>query len=72
MTTNETKTFLTVKNVLKQTIKQSHAAYFKAIISIEHNIDNPKLLDQIYDIYMQNDNITLTNPIFDDLITQLS
>ncbi len=52
-------------------IDDDYESFVKAMITIENGIEDPDLLDELYDRYMQNDGANLINDYFDELIYDL-
>ena len=58
-------------DALNKMIDEDYEGFVKALISIENGIEDPKLLDELYDKFMQNDGVNLINDYFDELIYDL-
>lgn len=57
------------KNI-KNLMDKDYENFVKAIISIEKNINDLELLDDIYEEYIDNDYIQLLNNDFDEIIEE--
>lgn len=53
-----------LRKILLYSSDNNNADYVKAILSVELNIENKKMLDFMYDKYMENDNINLLDDFF--------
>lgn len=60
-----------VKNNLTFLIDNNYENFIKAMISIEKNIKNKEILDDLYSIYINNDDLNLLNDEFDFFIEEL-
>lgn len=60
-----------VKNNLTFLIDNNYENFIKALISIEKNIKNKEILDDLYSIYINNDDLYLLNDEFDFFIEEL-
>lgn len=58
--------------VLNQMLETNHKDFVKALLTVEHGIQNPFLIEQIYQDYMGNDSMTLLNDGFQDDIWRLN
>ena len=59
------KNFKEVKQELEKLKDENYKNYIKAILSIELNIEQEELLDDLYNEYMDNDNFKLINDNFE-------
>lgn len=64
-----TWTFETLKNALASMVEVNHVAFTKAFMTVELDIKNQSILDQLYRDYMENDDWAL---ISEELSTQAS
>lgn len=55
------------KEKLQELEKEDYEKYIKAIISIEKGIDDEKVLDEIYNLYL-NSPCSLLNDMFDEML----
>lgn len=69
--TNENLTFNETKDIVKELIENNHQNFIKSLISIERNIDNEDVLQEIYNFYMENDNIQILNEEIEEKIENL-
>ncbi len=60
-----------VKNNLTFLMDNNYENFIKALISIEKNIKNKEILDDLYSIYINNDDLYLLNDEFDFFIEEL-
>lgn len=60
-----------VKNNLTFLMDNNYENFIKAMISIEKNIKNKEILDDLYSIYINNDDLNLLNDEFDFFIEEL-
>ena len=58
-------------DTINKMIDEDYEGFVKALITIETGIDNPDLLDELYDRFMHNDGVNLINDYFDELIYDL-
>lgn len=58
-------------DTINKMIDEDYEGFVKALIKIETGIDNPDLLDELYDRFMHNDGVNLINDYFDELIYDL-
>lgn len=63
--------FEEVKDNLTFLIDNNYENFIKALISIEKNIKNKEILDDLYSIYINNDDLNLLNDEFDFFIEEL-
>jgi hypothetical protein cdifQCD-6_17151 len=59
------KNFKEVKQELEKLKDENYKNYIKAILSIELNIEQEELLDDLYNEYMENDDFKLINDNFE-------
>ncbi len=52
------------KNLILQMMDQDYEAFVKALLSIELDIDDPKIMDKLYLEYMENDWVRLVDGFF--------
>lgn len=64
--------FNEMKNNLEKMANDNYETFIKALISFEKGIEDKKLLDEVYDRYMNNDGYTLLNDDIDKTINELS
>ena len=60
-----------IKDSIGKMVDENYEDFVKAIISIEKNIDDSKVLDKIYSEFMENDEIQLINNGFDEIIEKI-
>ena len=60
-----------MRDRIEDMVKDNYKDFVKAIISIENGINDESLLDKLYNIYMDNDNLSLLNGEFDHMIEEL-
>ena len=60
-----------MRDRIEDMVKDNYKDFVKAIISIENSINDESLLDKPYNIYMDNDNLSLLNEEFDHMIEEL-
>lgn len=58
-------------DTINKMIDEDYEGFVKALITIESGIDNPDLLDELYDRFMHNDGVNLINDYFDEVIYDL-
>jgi DNA repair protein RadC len=58
-------------DTINKMIDEDYEGFVKALITIETGIDNPELLDELYDRFMHNDGVNLINDYFDEVIYDL-
>jgi proteasome lid subunit RPN8/RPN11 len=58
-------------DTINKMIDEDYEGFVKALITIETGIDNPDLLDELYDRFMHNDGVNLINDYFDEVIYDL-
>lgn len=61
----------TVIDKINKIVDEDYEGFVKAMITIENGIENPELLDELYDRFMNNDGVNLINDYFDELIYDL-
>ena len=59
------KNFKEVKQELEKLKDENYKNYIKAILSIELNIEQEEILDDLYNEYMENDDFKLINDNFE-------
>jgi len=52
-------------------VDDDYEGFVKAMVTIENGIEDPELLDELYDRFMHNDGVNLINDYFDELIYDL-
>lgn len=60
-----------IKQTLKKLEEENYEEYIKLILSVEKNIDDEKLLDELYKSYMNHMEMSLLNEEFDEIIWSL-
>ena len=60
-----------MKDRIEDMVNDNHKDFIKLIISIEKGINDERVLDKVYDAYMDNDSLDLLNEEFDYLIEDL-
>lgn len=58
-------------DTLNSMIDKDYEGFVKALISLEMGVDNPDLLEELYERYMRNDGVNLINDYFEELIYEL-
>lgn len=61
----------TVIDKINKIVDEDYEGFVKAMITIENGIEDPDLLDELYDRFMNNDGVNLINDYFDELIYDL-
>ena len=56
------------KTIVEGLIEKDYRNFFKAIVSIEKDINNSELLDKIYFEWMKSDDIELLDPQINELL----
>lgn len=56
---------------INKIVDEDYEGFVKAMITIENGIEDPDLLDELYDRFMNNDGVNLINDYFDELIYDL-
>lgn len=51
--------YIEYKNEIEKMMKEDYENFFKALVSLERNINDMNVLDDMYCKYMDNDNIGL-------------
>ena len=59
------KNFNEIKQELEKLKDENYKNYIKAILSIELNIEQEEILDDLYNEYMENDDFKLINDNFE-------
>lgn len=58
-------------DTLNSMIDKDYEGFVKALITLEMGIDNPDLLEELYERYMRNDGVSLINDYFEELVYEL-
>lgn len=58
-------------DTINKMIDKDYGGFVKVLITIEMGIDNPDLLEELYERYMRNDGVNLINDYFEELIYEL-
>lgn len=58
-------------DALNSVIDKDYEGFVKALITLEMGVDNPDLLEELYERYMRNDGVNLINDYFEELIYEL-
>ncbi|MBA4507537.1 JAB domain-containing protein [Clostridium sporogenes] len=58
-------------DTLNNMIDKDYEGFVKALITLEMGVDNPDLLEELYERYMRNDGVNLINDYFEELIYEL-
>ena len=58
-------------DTLNSLIDKDYEGFVKALITLEMGVDNPDLLEELYERYMRNDGVNLINDYFEELIYEL-
>lgn len=58
-------------DTLNSMIDKDYEGFVKALISLEMGVDNPDLLEELYERYMRNDGVSLINDYFEELVYEL-
>ena len=61
--------FLETKKVIEEMMQKDYKTFVTSLISIEKDITNQKVLDMMYQKYMNTDEMHLLNDEFDEMIT---
>lgn len=61
----------TIIDTINKMADDDYEGFVKAMITIENGIEDPVLLDELYDRFMHNDGVNLINDYFDELIYDL-
>ena len=61
----------TIIDKINKMVDEDYKGFVKAMITIENGIEDPELLDELYDRFMNNDGVNLINDYFDELIYDL-
>ena len=57
-------------NTIIDIANRDYESYIKAIVKIEKGIDDNKILDKVYDEFMNRDNVELLNNSIDEIINE--
>ena len=60
-----------IRDRIEDMVNDNHRDFAKAIISIEKGINDERVLDKLYDAYMDNDSLNLLHEEFDYMIEAL-
>lgn len=60
--------YKTMRDRIAVMANNNHRNFVKAIISIEKGINDERILDKLYNAYMDNDSLDLLNEEFDYMI----
>ena len=60
--------FLETKKAIEEMIQKDYKTFVTSLISIEKDITNQKVLDMMYQKYMNTDEMHLLNDEFDEMI----
>lgn len=60
-----------IVDTLNNLIDKDYEGFVKALITLEMGVDNPDLLEELYERYMRNDGVNLINDYFEELIYEL-
>lgn len=63
--------YKTMRDRIEDIVNDNHRDFVKAMISIEKGINDDRVLDKLYDVYMDNDSLNLLHDEFDYLIEDL-
>lgn len=58
-------------DTLNSLIDKDYEGFVKALITLEMGVDNPDLLEELYERYMRNDGVNLINDYFEEIIYEL-
>lgn len=58
-------------DTLNNMIDKDYEGFVKALITLEMGVDNPDLLEELYERYMRNDGVSLINDYFEELVYEL-
>ena len=61
-----------IRDRIEDMVNDNHRDFAKAIISIEKGINDERVLDKLYDAYMDNDSLNLLHDEFDYMIEKLT
>ena len=64
--------FLETKKVIEEMMQKDYKTFVTSLISIEKDITNQKVLDMMYQKYMNTDEMHLLNDEFDEMIEVVS
>lgn len=59
------------KETIKHLLENNHRDFFKALVSIEKDINNEEILDSLYTEWMYSDDIQLLDPEINELVYKL-
>lgn len=62
--------FEEMKEQLKWMQQQDYRSFIKALISLEYQMENEHILDELYEIYMENDDFSLLNTTFQNFLSE--
>ena len=63
--------FKKMKDIIICMQEQNYNNFIKALISAEKDIEDEKMLEKLYEAYMDNDNMMLLDETFDYLIDKM-
>ena len=63
--------YITMRARIEDIVNDNNRDFVKVIISIEKGINDERVLDKLYDAYMDNDSLNLLHDEFDYLIEVL-
>lgn len=58
----------TIIDKINKMVDEDYEGFVKALITIENGVEDPELLEELYDRFMNNDGVNLINDYFDELI----
>lgn len=61
----------TIIDKINKMVDEDYEGFVKAMITIENGLEDPELLDELYNRFMNNDGVNLINDYFDELIYDL-
>lgn len=64
--------FLETKKAIEEMMQKDYKTFVTSLISIEKDITNQKVLDMMYQKYMNTDEMHLLNDEFDEMIEVVS
>ena len=64
--------FLETKKAIEEMMQKDYKTFVTSLISIEKDITNQKVLDMMYQKYMNTDEMHLLNDEFDEMIDVVS
>lgn len=59
-------TYLPFTKEINDMMDKDYEGFIKSLVSIEKNITDPTKLNNIYNLFMDNDNVQLLNDKFED------